>query len=123
MEVSLNTKLPAAYRQFITQHGPVHTPTILKKVAELGHPDVQEFFEPAQAIENSKLYWSGGMPDDFIGVASDCMGNMIGFHRKAAASDDAPVVFFDHDFVEVYELASSFDEFLTWYLDHLKGSS
>jgi hypothetical protein len=31
------------------------------------------------------------------------------------------VVFFDHDFVEVHEIASSFDEFLAWYLDNLKG--
>jgi len=61
------------------------------------------------------------MPDDIIGVASDCMGNMIGFRRQAETSDDAPVVFFDHDFVEVSELARSFDEFLSWYLDHLKG--
>ena len=59
------------------------------------------------------------MPDDIIGVASDCMGNMIGFRRQAETSDDAPVVFFD--FVEVSELARSFDEFLSWYLDHLKG--
>lgn len=61
------------------------------------------------------------MPDDIIGVASDCMGNIIGFRRQTEPSEDAPVVFFDHDFVEVYELAPSFDEFLTWYLDHLKG--
>lgn len=123
IEVALQTKLPAAYRQFMLRFGVVYTPSILRDVADgkLGHPDIQEFLEPEQAIENTKLYWSGGMPADVIGVASDCMGNMIGFHRQESPSDDSPVVFFDHDLVEVYELSPSFDEFLAWYLDHLKG--
>jgi hypothetical protein len=89
----------------------------------MDHPDIQEFLKPKEAIQNTKLYWSAGMPENVIGIASDCMGNMIGFHRQATPSDDAPVVFFDHDFVKVRQLASSFDEFLSWYLDHLKGVS
>ncbi|HUQ68577.1 MAG TPA: SMI1/KNR4 family protein [Planctomycetaceae bacterium] len=123
IEEALGTKLPTAYCQFMLRHGVVYTPSILGEVADgkLGHPDIQEFLQPDQAIENTKMYWSGGMPDDVIGVASDCMGNMIGFHRQSLPSDDSPVVFFDHDFVDVYELSPSFDEFLAWYLDHLKG--
>ncbi|MCI0637545.1 MAG: SMI1/KNR4 family protein [Gemmataceae bacterium] len=123
VERSLNTELPAAYRHFMNMHGVVHTPSTLREIADgnLGHPDIQEFLGPQQAIECTKMYWSGGMPDDVIGIASDCMGNMIGFHRQLSPSDDAPVVFFDHDFVEVCEIAPSFDDFLSWYLDHLKG--
>ena len=123
VESALNTRLPEAYRQFMRQYGVVHTQSILREIAEraMEHPDVQDFLEPEQAITDTRLYWSGGMPDDVIGIASDCMGNMIGFHRQSTSSDDAAVVFFDHDFVEVMELAASFDAFLTWYLDHLKG--
>jgi cell wall assembly regulator SMI1 len=123
VEAALNTKLPGAYRQFMGRHGVAYTPSILREVADgkLGHPDIHEFLEPEQSIEITKMYWSGGMPDDVIGIASDCMGNMIGFHRQSSPSDDAPVVFFDHDFVEVHELSPSFDEFLAWYLGHLKG--
>jgi hypothetical protein len=123
METALGTRLPAAYRTFMKRHGVVYTPDILKEIVEknLDHPDVQDILEPREAIVNTRAYWSGGMPDNVIGIASDCMGNMIGFHRQAVSSDDAPVVFFDHDFVEVYEVAPSFDEFLVWYLDHLRG--
>jgi SMI1 / KNR4 family (SUKH-1) len=122
IEAALDTKLPAAYRQFMTRYGAVHTPGILDEIADrnIEHSDVQDFLEPQQAIEDTKLYWSAGMPQGVIGIASDCMGNMIGFHRQSTPTDDAPVVFFDHDFVEVYELASSFDDFLTWYLDYLR---
>jgi hypothetical protein len=49
------------------------------------------------------------------------MGNMIGFRRQSDVTDDAPVVFFDHDFVTVQDLAPSFDAFLLWYLDNLKS--
>lgn len=123
LEAALNTKLPAAYRMFMSRHGVCYTPAILSEIAdgELGHVDVQEFFEPEEAIENTEAYWSGGMPEEVVGIASDCMGNMLGFHRRATPCDDAPVVFFDHDFVEVQEIAGSFDELLAWYLDHLKG--
>lgn len=125
IEEALNTRLPEAYRQFMTRHGAVYTPSILDEVADgkLAKPDIQEFLKPKQAIENTKLYWSGGMPTDVIAVASDCMGNMIGFRRQLASSDDSPVVFFDHDYVEVSELSPSFDEFLAWYLDNLNGRS
>lgn len=125
IESELATKLPKAFRQFMTQHGPVYTPDTLSEIADgnIDHPDVQNVLDPAEAIEGTKGYWSAGMPKDVIGVASDCMGNMIGFRRQATMSDDAPVVFFDHDFVELDEIAPSFDEFLAWYLDNLKGRS
>ena len=124
VEAELNSKLPAAFRQFMTRHGSVYTPTILDEISDnnIEHPDIQNILNPRDAIEGTKSYWSAGMPSDVIGVGSDCMGNMIGFRRQAVIVDDAPVVFFDHDFVEVTELAPSFDEFLSWYVDHLKGS-
>ncbi len=123
IDEALNTRLPESYRQFMMRHGAVYTPSILDEIADrkLGKPDIQEFLTAKQAIENTKMYWSGGMPADVIGFASDCMGNMIGFRRQSASSDDSPVVFFDHDHVEVSEIFSSFDEFLGWYLDNLKG--
>jgi hypothetical protein len=123
IEAELNTKLPAAYREFVTRHGIVFTPGILQEIVDknIDHADVQYFLGPKEVIENMKAYWSAGMPKNVIGVASDCMGNMIGFCRHDETLDDAPVVFFDHDFVEVFEIAPSFDELLTWYLQRLKG--
>lgn len=123
IETELKTKLPIAYREFMTRHGTIYTPDILNEICDKGfkHPDVQDFLDSQEAIDNTKGYWSAGMPDDIIGVASDCMGNMIGFRRQHESSEDAPVFFFDHDFVDVHDLAASFDKFLLWYLDNLKG--
>jgi hypothetical protein len=125
IDAALNTRLPGAYRQFMLRHGAVYTPSILDEIADrrLAQPDIQEFLKPKQAIEYTKMNWSGEMPSDLIGVASDCMGNLIGFRRQLTSSDDSPVVFFDHDNVEVSEVAPSFDEFLAWYLDNLQGRS
>jgi hypothetical protein len=124
VEAALNTKLPAAYRAFMAHHGVVHSPGIVEEIVNKNlepHPDVQDFLEPQEAINNTRGYWSAGMPENVIGIASDCMGNMIGFERQDSVRDDAPVLFFDHDFVEVHEIAPSFDDFLAWYLDNLKG--
>jgi SMI1 / KNR4 family (SUKH-1) len=118
IEVALNTKLPFAFWQFMTRFGPIYTPKILGLITSRGldHPDIQEFLSVEKAVAGTKGYWSAGMPTDVIGVASDCMGNMIGFRRSDQRSDDLPVVFFDHDYVTVSELAPSFDECLSWYV-------
>jgi len=123
IDAALNTRLPEAYRQFMMRHGAVYTPSILDEIADgkLAKPDIQEFLKPGQVIENTKMYWSGEMPTDVVGIASDSMGNMIGFRRQSTPSDDSPVVFFDHEYVELSEVSSSFDELLAWYLDNLKG--
>ena len=109
----------------MTCHGLVYTPETLQEIVaeNIDHPDIQNINDPVEAIAGTKAYWSGGMPEDVLGVGGDCMGNMIGFRRQAARSEDSPVVFFDHEFVEVYEVAPSFDEFLQWYLDHLRAGS
>jgi hypothetical protein len=121
IETELNTKLPEAYREFMMRHGEIYTPGILDSIVakEIDHPDVQNFLSPREVMDGTRAYWSGGMPDDVIGIASDCMGNMIGFRRHPMSSDDQPMVFFDHDFLDVHVISSSFDELLQWYLDNL----
>jgi SMI1 / KNR4 family (SUKH-1) len=121
IEAELDTRLPTAYRQFMTRHGAVYTPDILGIVVDrnIDHVDLKNIDGPQEAVEGTKGYWSGGMPKDVIGIAWDHMGNMIGFRRQFESSDDAPVVFFDHEFVDVYEIAPSFDELLLWYLQNL----
>ena len=123
VEKALKTKLPNAFREFMLRHGAVYTPDILDEIVDndLDHPDLQNVFDPKEAIAGTKGCWSAGMPEDVIGIASDCMGNTIGFRRQAKTSDDAPVVLFDHDMVDVSAIARSFDKFLAWYLKHLKG--
>jgi hypothetical protein len=121
IEAELETKLPCAYREFMSRHGAGSCPKLLDEIADAGleFPDVREFLDPVAAIENTKNYWAAGMPGEVIGIASDCMGNMIGFRRQVGRTDDSPIIFFDHDYVEVKQIAVSFDELLSWYTEHL----
>jgi hypothetical protein len=90
-EAALKTHLPASYRQFLCTHGPLFVPDLWDAVVEreLGAHPVREFLTPDQVVNNTRLYWSGGMPKDFVGV-----GNLFGLRAEAwlpAVDDtDAP---------------------------------
>ena len=123
-EIALETYLPASYRQFVCTHGPLFVPNLWDVVVErelCAHP-VREFLTPDQVVNDTQLYWSGGMPKDFVGVAGDFMGNLFGFQRVAmneGRPDDLPVSLFDHDYVRVTPAAPSFDAWLRWFIDHV----
>ncbi len=123
-EIALETYLPASYRQFLCTHGPLFVPDLWDPVAERGlgaHP-VHEFLTPDQVVNNSRLYWLGGMPKDFVGVAGDFVGNLFGFQRAAmngGRPDDLPVSLFDHDYVRIDPAVPSLDAWLRWFIEHL----
>jgi hypothetical protein len=121
-EAALDTYLPASYRQFLATHGPLFVPGLWDAVVQrnLGAHPLREFLDPAQVVTDTRLYWSGGMPRDFLGMAGDFMGNLFGFRRTArqgARPDDLPVGFFDHDYVRVQPVAAAFDEWLRWFIE------
>ena len=124
VEIALETYLPASYRQFLCMHGPLFVPDLWDAVVEreLGAHPVREFLTPDQMINDTRLYWSGGMPKDFVGVAGDFMGNLFGFQRTAMNGDrpdDLPVSLFDHDYVRVDPAAPSFEAWLSWFVEHV----
>jgi hypothetical protein len=121
-ERDLATTFPHSYLGFITTYGPVWTPSILdlvtggeSEVPPVGASwDVHQFFGAAEMVEAAQDYWSGGMESSLVPIATDCMGNIFGFRRGRAEPrpDDAPVLFFDHDFCKIHEEAVSFDAWL-----------
>lgn len=123
-ESALETQLPASYRQFLCTHGPLFVPDLWDIVVERElqvHP-VREFLTPEQVVKDTRLYWSGGMTKNFVGVAGDFMGNLFGFNRIAMSGvrpDDLPVSLFDHDYVRVEPAAASFDAWLRWFVEHV----
>jgi hypothetical protein len=124
VEVALETYLPASYRQFLCTHGPLFVPDLWDAVVEreLGAHPVREFLTADQVVNDTRLYWSGGMPKDFVGVAGDFMGNLFGFERlgmNGVRPDDLPVSLFDHDYVRVEPAAASFDAWLRWFIEHV----
>ena len=81
--------------------------------------DVQEFLSLDDIVRTTKMYESGGMESGFVGFAMDCMGNMFLFKKTECVpgAEDAPVWFFDHDFVSIDEEAPSFTAWLARYVD------
>jgi len=126
VEAALRTTLPTSYVSFVTAHGPVFTPAILHELVaarEAGRSapsgfEVQEFILPAEIAEAHRLYVSGGMDDSLVPFATDAGGSVFGFQRgeRSPRPDDLPVLFFDHDFCEIDEVADSFDAWLAGYL-------
>ena len=130
VEEILKITFPAAYLDFLTQHGPVFTPSILNLVTggeseqapEGAGFDVQEFFPPDEIIETHRLYTSGGMEDWLVPIAMDCMGNVFGFKREERhpRPDEKPVFFFDHDFCKIHQESGGFDSWLASFLQLAK---
>jgi hypothetical protein len=121
MEQALRTVLPESYIAFIKTQGAVFTPSLLDLVVERNSElrDIRQILPVHEAARNTKLYWSGGMSEDLIGFASDCMGNMFCFRRfppDTPRPDDAEVWLFDHDYCRNEKCASSFDEWLSSFL-------
>ncbi len=117
VERVLDAYLPASYRQFLTTHGPLFVPDLWDILVEreVGVHPLREFLDLNHVVTDTQLYWSGGMPRNFVGVAGDFMGNLFGFPRsgrQGSRPDDLPVSLFDHDFVRVEPVATSFDEWL-----------
>ena len=122
LEVRLGTIFPASYVQFITQIGPIFTPTLLDLVTggeseeapEGASFEVQNFFDLPEIEEAAKAYWAAGMDKSLIPFASDSMGNLFGFLRRIEPQriDDLPLHIFDHDFDTIEEEQISFDGWL-----------
>lgn len=119
VESAMQVTFPAAYRRFVLQHGTPFCPKLLDAIVDGEHDlhDVQDFTPVGELAEATATYESGGMEPGFVGFATDCMGNMFLFSRVdcAPGADDAPVWFFDHDFVSIEEEAPSFVEWLHRY--------
>jgi hypothetical protein len=146
IEEALETFLPCSYRMFLHTCGPLFVPDLWDEIVrrELGAWPVREFFDPEGVVNDTRLAWSGGMPRDVVGIASDFAGNLFGFRRAARVlprldqpvvlfdpdygqvtagflprPDDCPALVFDHDYGRVIEVAVSFDGWLNWFMEHV----
>ena len=127
VEKELDILFPNSFIEFSTRFGFLHTPSILdlvtggeSEVAPEGASfDIQEFFTPESIIETTQAYHSVGMDGTLVAIASDCMGNVFGFHKsvKSERADDAKLFVFDHDFNEISEEAESFDCWLRSFIN------
>jgi hypothetical protein len=121
MESDLNTRLPASYVAFMLAYGGAYTPDVLGLIVdgELDMPEFHDITAIPESIRDTKAYWAAGTSRDLIGFGGDSGGNMFCFKRYPADAerpDDLPVWFFDQEFVESYEVSTSFDQWLLLYV-------
>lgn len=120
-EAALGFALPSGYKTLAIVYGDVYTPDILDAVVEqnLDLRDVQNIILPAEALEDTRLYVSAGMPEGYFGFASDAGGSMFCFSLDdlAEGTGDSAVWFFDHDFVDMTRESGSFLEWLRCYIE------
>jgi len=130
MSVELDTAVPAAYRRFMTTYGGAYTPSLLTHTSNESEVeseakgwvevfDIRDIPSIAEVIEGTKAYWEAGMPSHLIRFATDCMGNAHCFERiprDHPAPEDVPIVLFDHDYLVVRPMASSFVALLAGFL-------
>lgn len=112
----------------MAKYGGAYTPSLLSFICddpETNANDTEDTFDiqninPVDiAIGGTRAYWEGGMPSNLIGIANDCMGNLFCFERlpvNGLIQDDVPILLFDHDYVVVRRVSSSFTELLQWFL-------
>jgi hypothetical protein len=113
--------LPSGYKTLVSVYRDVYTPDILDAVVDqnLDLPDVQNFILPGEALEDTRLYVSAGMPEGYFGFASDSGGSMFCFSLKdlSEGTGESAVWFFDHDFVDMTRQSDNFLEWLRIYVD------
>lgn len=124
VERTLNARFPSSYRQFVQRYGCVWTPGLVEHLEATGRP-VERAIEAFTPVGDLVTFdgWNASIPQPLLLFASDSLGDMIGFPKRADVADDLPVMLFDHEFNELTQLAGSFDGLLTRYLgDNASGT-
>ena len=118
----LSTQLPAAYVQFMRQHGPVACHSMLRRIAERGlsQPDLRQFLAPPEILKKSRDLWARQLPVEVFAFAVDSKRNAFCFRRSHSARDDAPVLLFSVQRQTLADLCESFDGLLRRYVSDLR---
>lgn len=118
VERRFDVRLPAEYREAVLRVGLPRPAVALMDVIverELDMHAVGDFYSPAEIIEETIGWRQIGMPEALVAFASDGCGNMFCFdaHRLNGGTADAhAVLFYDHDFDTVDQVAPSFDAWI-----------
>ena len=117
IEGYFGSPFPHAYKSAALTHGlPSITAALLNSIVdrELDVCSIGSFLKPNEIIPITEGYRRAGMPNDFVGFATDGGGNLHGFRVRNGVL--APEVwFFDHDFLEVDFEAPDFDAWIERY--------
>ena len=120
LESRLQTYLPIDYRAAILEFGlPRPTIELLDAIVkhELNLADASEFHGPVEIATITEGWREAGLPGDLIAFASDCTGNLFCFLASESRQREQPVLFWDHDFDTVDEVAPSFAQWIECYCD------
>jgi hypothetical protein len=112
-EQRLHTKLPADYRSEVLRVGlPRPTAALLDSIAEpaLDLDPVGDFLSPGDIVSETEGWRPLGLPKSGVAFATDGCGSL--FYFDAESPSPNAVLFFDHEFQSVKEVASCFTEWI-----------
>jgi len=121
LEKGLGASLPLSYRQFLMTVGPVSMSlALLDSIVDqqLDIAGVQDFYDPAQVLWETRAWQPLGLPEDLFAIASDGAGNKFCLpipETAKGAADDASVWFFDHEEPEAYDTEVPFTEWIAMF--------
>ena len=118
-ESILNTHFPNDYKDALLNVGSLGTTNrLLDKIVDGEHDihDLTELFTLDQVVSETVDWHEIGLPRNLIAIGSDALGNKfcIGVSQNIETVKST-IYFWDHDFDEVEEVASSFDEWIKNY--------
>lgn len=121
LETEFGVLLPETYFKFMLGVGRLWVPHILSSVVEfeVPLPSLQDFLSSTEAIEITRNWRAASLPLDLVAFANDASGNLFCFNQELCSHirlQDAPVMFWDHDFNETSEVAPSLLSFLEQYV-------
>jgi hypothetical protein len=116
----LGTTLPAAFVEFVCQHGAVRCVAagegVMARRRERGV--LRQFLTPEEMVRRSEELWCQTLPVDVYTFASDGAGDAFCFHKSREAEDDARVLFLWREGERLLELDEGFDALLRRHLEH-----
>jgi hypothetical protein len=123
-ERQLGTLFPRCLMDFLSVYGDLTVSIDLLDVAverELNLRVPAEFLNCAKIVRTTEGWVQAGMPRDLIAFATSATGDMFCVRRLDPGTDsrldDMPIWYFDHEFVEVEQVASSLTAWLKGFID------
>jgi len=119
-EKDYSIRFPDDFRKFLLEFGNLWTPNILDLIVDNDSDlnDIQDFWKIERIRYDKAKEWTAQLEFDLIPIASDSMGNIIGYSTKEITyiNQNSTLYFFDHDFDTIEPINKSFTEMLKSYL-------
>lgn len=119
VEKQLSTLLPSDYKYLHSKYGAIAFKFELIETYDVdvdGIPGITDFVGVSNLFQTSHTYARVGMPEDYLPIINDGMGNVICYSHKSLKASNDSLFFWDKDFPEKNISWSNLEDLLSAYL-------